>query len=197
MIEAPIGGRVRSVGRAVGTRVRQRLAGIPGAGVKYGDVVVWVPRSMGRRVARLVDGLAVDLVPNVDRVMVLPRGVTKATGMRLALRGLHLGSSRFAAIGDAENDLDLLRAAALSGAVGNAEPRVRVIADHVSRARFEEGVAEFVTGPLTEYLAARSRSHRRGSGTSPSPFPGVRSRRAPTKGPGFHGRAPLRTSQVD
>ncbi|MGD0249361.1 MAG: HAD family hydrolase [Thermoplasmata archaeon] len=181
VIEAPIRAPVRVVGRASGTRVRERLAALHATGVEYGEVVVSVPRAMERRVARLLEGLEVDLVPNVDRVMVLPPGVTKATGMRLALRALHLGSHRFAAIGDAENDIDLLRAAALSGAVGNAEPRVRAIADYVSRARFEAGVAEFVTGPLTGYLAGRPRSPGSNPELPREPGPGLDHRIRPVR----------------
>jgi hydroxymethylpyrimidine pyrophosphatase-like HAD family hydrolase len=171
VVEAPIGGPLRVIGRTTGRQVRQRLTGMLGTGAEYGEVVVSVPRPMGRKVGRLLEGLAVDLVPNVDRVMVLPEGVSKATGMRIALRALHLGSRRFAAIGDAENDIDLLREAVLSGAVGNAQPRVRAVVDHVCHAVFEAGVAEFVQGPLTEYLAARSRSEGPESGETPHSSP--------------------------
>lgn len=151
VVEAPVGGRVRVVGRATGSRVRRRLARSPWASAEYGEVVVSVPRSMGRKVGLLVRDLAVDLVPNADRVMVLPAGVTKASGMRVALRALHLGSHPFAAIGDGENDIPLLCEAALSGAVNNAHPRVAAIADYVCRAPFGDGVLEFVVGPLARY----------------------------------------------
>jgi hydroxymethylpyrimidine pyrophosphatase-like HAD family hydrolase len=157
VIEAPIGTRPRAIGRTLGRRVRERLAGFSGPGAEYGEVVVSVPRRAEREVAGLLKGLAVELVPNVDRIMVLPRGVTKATGTRRAVRALRLESRHFAAIGDAENDLALLRAASLSGAVGNAEPGVRAIVDYVCRARYAAGVAEFVNGPVSRYLVPRRR----------------------------------------
>jgi len=157
VVEAPIGRPERVVGWRAGSRVRRRIdTAWPDVDVEYGKVVASVPRSMGRRLRRILSGLPVDLVPNVDRLMVLPHGFSKATGMRIALRALGLGSGSFAAIGDAENDIALLRAAALSGAVGNAQPRVRAVADHACRAAFDKGVAEFVRGPLTEYVAATS-----------------------------------------
>ena len=105
------------------------------------------------RAGRLVRDLPVDLVANVDRTMILPTGVTKASGMQLALRALRLRADRFAAIGDAENDLPLLRDAALSGAVRNAEPRVVAAADYVCQKTFGAGVEEFVRGPVAHYLA--------------------------------------------
>jgi predicted mannosyl-3-phosphoglycerate phosphatase (HAD superfamily) len=156
VIEAPVGGAVRVIGRKTGEEVRRRLATARGMEAEYGEIVVSVPRRMGPRVDRLLKDLAVDLIPNVDRVMVLPKGVTKASGMRIALRALHLSSQGFAAVGDGENDIDLLHEAELSGAVANANPRVRSIADYACRASFVAGVEEFVKGPLADYLAGRS-----------------------------------------
>jgi len=194
VIEAPIGGAVKVVGRRTGNRVRRQLAAARWTGAEFGEVVASVPRRFGSRVGRLLEGLAVDLIPNVDRVMVLPEGVTKASGMRIALRALHLGSRGFAAIGDGENDIDLLRAAELSGAVRNAQPRVRSAADYVCRASFVAGVEEFVTGPVADWLAERpppqsSRSGRPPRGASGSDGRhrsprrrGLRSRKGDSKG---------------
>jgi hydroxymethylpyrimidine pyrophosphatase-like HAD family hydrolase len=161
VVEAPVGGRPRIVGRAMASRVRRRLAQARWTNVEYGEVVVSVPRSMGPRVGKLVKGLDVALVPNADRVMILPAGVSKASGMQLALRALHLGSRSFAAIGDGENDIPLLREAALSGAVSNAHPRVVAAVDYVCRAPFGAGVEEFVKGPLANYPALGPPTPRR------------------------------------
>ncbi len=93
--------------------------------------------------------------------MVLPRGVTKGAGVATALARLGVPAGEYAAIGDAENDLDLLRGAALAGAVGNAEPRVRAVADYVARGRYARGVLEFVRGPIARRVAATAeRGHR-------------------------------------
>ncbi|MGP8075311.1 MAG: HAD family hydrolase [Thermoplasmata archaeon] len=155
VVEAPLGGRVRMVGRATGLRVRRRLSGKPWAHAEYGEVVASVPRVLRSRAVPILKDLGVELVPNVDRVMILPKGVSKATGMQLALAALRLPGGRYAAIGDGENDLPLLRAATISAAVHNAHPRVRTSVDYVCRASYGAGVAEFVRGPLTQALAPR------------------------------------------
>jgi hydroxymethylpyrimidine pyrophosphatase-like HAD family hydrolase len=155
VLEVPLGGGVRTVGRRSGAQVRQRLLAGRITGVEAGDVVVSVPRAMGSYVARLLADLPVDLIPNADRMMVVPEGVSKGSGMQRVLRALRLGSREYAAIGDGENDIGLLRAAALSGAVANAPPSVRSVVDYVCRARFEAGVAEFVTGPLADRVSAK------------------------------------------
>jgi hydroxymethylpyrimidine pyrophosphatase-like HAD family hydrolase len=158
VIEAPVGGRVRSIGRSTGARVRERLAAEAWTDVEYGEVVVSLPRARESDLRARLNGLPVHLVPNVDRVMVLPEGVSKASGMRRALGALHLPSRTFAAIGDAENDIPLLRAASLSAAVRNAQPSVLAYVDYVCRASFGAGVAEFVREPLVRYLQAPARA---------------------------------------
>ncbi|MGA8604845.1 MAG: HAD hydrolase family protein [Thermoplasmata archaeon] len=163
VVEVPLGGRVRVIGRSTGVRVRQRLARARWTQVEYGEVVASLPRAMRPKVVAVLKGLQVDIVPNVDRVMVLPKGVSKATGMQLALAALELSARPFAAIGDGENDLSLLRTATLSAAVRNAQPRVLESVDYVCRASFGAGVAEFVRGPLAEALGNPTRaSPRRG-----------------------------------
>jgi hypothetical protein len=188
VVEAPIGSAVKVVGRRTGDQVRRRLASGHWTGVDYGEVVVSVPRPMGPRVGRLLKDLAVDLVPNVDRVMVLPEGVTKASGMRKALRALHLGSRGFAAIGDGENDIDLLREAELSGAVENAHPSVRSTVDYVCRSPFVAGVEEFVKGPLADYLAVRPPAMNFGSRGPFGRPPGSARRQGSQRGAGLRPR---------
>lgn len=152
VVEAPLGSRVRVMGRATAARVRRRLAGSHWTDVQSGAIVVSVPIETRSRLEALLVGLRVEIVPNVDRLMVLPEHISKATGMQVALRGLRLADQPFAAIGDAENDLPLLRAAELSGAVRNALPEVRASVDYVCRKSFGAGVREFVRGPLSDSL---------------------------------------------
>ena len=152
IVEAPMGSAPRVFGRRIGGAVRARLAARPPFEVEYGDVVVSVRARDGPRLRRAVVGLPVDLIGNVRHLMALPRGIGKGSGARRAVRELGLGRHAYAAIGDAENDLDLLRGARLSGAVANAEPAVRRAVDYVCHARYESGVLEFVRGPLTEHV---------------------------------------------
>ena len=62
---------------------------------------------------------------NRDRLMVLPQAVNKATGLREALRTMRLSTHNAIAIGDAENDHELLAACEIGAAVawGSAELR--------------------------------------------------------------------------
>jgi len=152
VIEVPIGAPPVVIGRRTAERVRRRLSRHPDLRFRMGEVVASVPRAERRRLLRAIAGLPVRVVPNVDRLMVLPNGVDKGSGARRALRRLGVGRGGYAAIGDAENDVVLLEGAVLSGAVANAVGRVRRAADYVCRHRYEQGVLEFVRGPLADRL---------------------------------------------
>ncbi|MCI4364785.1 MAG: Cof-type HAD-IIB family hydrolase [Thermoplasmata archaeon] len=172
VVEAPCGSSPLVLGSGVGAAVRRRLRTYAGKRPEFGRVVVSFPRRERRYFLQALHGLPVDIIANVDRLMVLPLGVTKRSGVRLALRRLGLGGAGYAAIGDASNDLELLDGASLSGAVANAESTVRSTADYVCRGSFDRGVLEFVSGPLWA---------RVGGGP---PWPGL------TGGPLGHGRGP-------
>jgi len=150
VVEAPFGRPPVVLGRRTAATVRRRLSGSPALHPELGRVVASVPRKERRALREAVKGLRVLVVANVDRLMVVPAGISKSSGVRIALRHLGLDPSGYAAIGDAENDLGMLRAAALSAAVANAIPAVRAAVGYVCHRSFDRGVLEFVEGPLRE-----------------------------------------------
>jgi hypothetical protein len=70
--------------------------------------------------------------------------VTKATAMDLLCQ--HFGASRrdCIAFGDSMNDAEILQAAGLGVAMGNAEPSVKALADYVCERCSEDGVAKML-----------------------------------------------------
>lgn len=148
VVEVPVGAPPVVLGRRVAGAVHRRLEGAWGSEGEFGLVVASFPRHRSARLARLLAPLPVRLVANVDRVMVLPEGISKHTGVVRALARMGRSRSSYSAIGDGENDVEMLRYAALSGAVANATLGVRRVADYVSRGTGANGVLEFVAGPL-------------------------------------------------
>ncbi len=70
------------------------------------------------------------------------KSVNKATGMRKVAEILNLKTENFAAMGDSENDLPMLKEAGIAIAVGNATPDVKAEADYVCNKSYGEGAAE-------------------------------------------------------
>ena len=73
-----------------------------------------------------------------------PAGVDKGTGLRALAELLGVPAQRTIAVGDADNDLPMLRAAGLAVAMGNANASVRDAADVVVADNDHDGVAEAI-----------------------------------------------------
>ena len=96
------------------------------------------------RAALAKAGIQADLVPNRDRIMVVPKGVDKAAGLRRALTLLGVDPARTAAAGDGENDVPMLLAVGYGIAVANAVDELKGIADEVTARPGGHGIAEWV-----------------------------------------------------
>ena len=71
-------------------------------------------------------------------------GVTKGNGLRLLCSHLGVDIRETLACGDTQNDIDILKTAAIGVAMGNALPEVKEIADFVTRSNENSGVAHAI-----------------------------------------------------
>ena len=74
----------------------------------------------------------------------LPLGASKGAGVEWLLNRLGVEPSRVMAIGDGENDVEMLQLCGLGVAVGNAGAAARSVADVVVGSNDEDGVAEAI-----------------------------------------------------
>uniref|UniRef100_A0A7S1ESZ3 Uncharacterized protein n=1 Tax=Timspurckia oligopyrenoides TaxID=708627 RepID=A0A7S1ESZ3_9RHOD len=79
-----------------------------------------------------------------DMLEILPLNASKGLGVRLLLKHLEIPEAELLAIGDAENDLEMLKLAGIGVAMGNALPSVKQIADEMVASNNELGVAEAI-----------------------------------------------------
>jgi len=98
-------------------------------------------------------GLDVTAELNRDSVMVLPRGVSKATGLASALRELGEPFSTTVAVGDGENDLSMIETAEIGVAVNDAVPPLRLRADVVLEAANGAGIPTLCAALIGDDLA--------------------------------------------
>lgn len=97
-------------------------------------------------------GIELQVIFNKAAVMVLPASVNKASGLTACLHGLGLSLHNVVAIGDAENDYAMLRAAEYGVAVANAVPMLRREADWSSARENGDAVAELVEALVRDDL---------------------------------------------
>lgn len=122
---------------------RKLLQVFPTTGAE--KVIIALRRESEPEVRALLapDGAHIEL--NKDAMMILPRGVSKGSGLVAALKVLDISPRDVMCIGDGENDVALLRAGGLKVAVRNAVPELKAVADYVTEAEDGDGVSEAIS----------------------------------------------------
>ena len=111
-----------------------------------GQSIVETDASLAPRILAVIHELELPLVLlyNRSRLMVLPQGISKATGLRQALTALRLSAHNAIGIGDAENDHDLLAACEIGVAVGWGSPALQRNAEEVVRGDGPAALAPYI-----------------------------------------------------
>jgi hydroxymethylpyrimidine pyrophosphatase-like HAD family hydrolase len=89
-------------------------------------------------------GLELKIVFNKSAVMMLPPGVTKASGLKAALIELDISFKNVVGVGDAENDHAFLQACGCAAAVANALLPIKDMADVKLSGNHGAGVIELI-----------------------------------------------------
>jgi len=105
------------------------------------------------RAQRVVDPADAEVThAGLGFIEVLPPGITKATGLAVALERHGVGFGDVLVFGDMPNDLPMFGAVAQAGgravAVANAHPAVRSATPHVTHGHDAEGVAHYLEAVL-------------------------------------------------
>ncbi|MEZ5080082.1 MAG: HAD hydrolase family protein [Thermoleophilia bacterium] len=138
LLAAPIDPRLDAALARAGISVRRGEVLLAGAAVDEAAILGEV-RTLQ---------LGCQTLANRGELMVLPAGVTKASGLSQALVQLGLSPHNTIAVGDAENDLALQDMSELMVAVGNAVGSLRATADLVLDQPDGVGVAAFLRSDI-------------------------------------------------
>ncbi|MEM6285466.1 MAG: HAD-IIB family hydrolase, partial [Chloroflexota bacterium] len=84
------------------------------------------------------------------QVEVLPPGASKGTALKSLLREMKIDPKNVMAIGDAENDVEMVRLAGVGVAVGNAQQMLKDAADVITVTNDEDGVAQIIEKYVTQ-----------------------------------------------
>ena len=111
-----------------------------------GKVVISFPRSKENEAETLLSSLRnhLSFIPNVNEIMILPKGINKGTSVKLALQSLGIDQKKTIVIGDGENDVDLFSSPGFKVAVSNATERLKLLADEVTDNPSSAGIMEII-----------------------------------------------------
>jgi HAD superfamily hydrolase (TIGR01484 family) len=129
-----------------------RRRGVLPLSVGESIVATWHPHETTVLEVIRTLGLEMQVIFNKEAVMILPSGVNKGTGVRVALEELGLSTHNALGVGDAENDHAFLGICECSVAVENALPVLKERADVVTAKARGEGVEEIIEQLLADDL---------------------------------------------
>lgn len=138
-------GWTRVLGRSPSHQLLGRLCEL-GIGIASGDCIVEADASEASTILSVIKELQLPLmlVFNHGRIMVLPQGITKASGLREALDTMRLSLHNCIGIGDGENDHALLDACEIGVAVSWGSRALQDVADHVLEGDGPEALAAYI-----------------------------------------------------
>lgn len=114
--------------------------------------IIAIHRADARRIKALRWHLSVQLngsshlvQPGLDVMLeVLPRGASKGTALKALLADLKIAPEHVLALGDGDNDIEMIEQAGIGIAVANASQALKDKADHIVGSNDDDGVAEAI-----------------------------------------------------
>lgn len=91
-----------------------------------------------------------------DMLEIVPLGGSKGSALKVLLKELNIPIENTMAIGDGENDIEMIQLAGIGVAVGNAGVHVKQAADYVVGTNDEDGVAEAIERFVLKTVAVES-----------------------------------------
>ncbi|XP_010249477.1 PREDICTED: uncharacterized protein LOC104592035 [Nelumbo nucifera] len=79
-----------------------------------------------------------------DMLEIIPPGTSKGSGVRTLLDHLDVNAKEIMAIGDGENDVEMLELASLGIALSNGSEKAKAVADAIGPSNDEDGVADAI-----------------------------------------------------
>ncbi len=102
------------------------------------------PESMRRNYERLKNLPLTLAVAETTALESSPRGISKASGLRELCDFLKIDISETVAVGDAPNDIEILKTAGVAAVMGNATDDIKVLADFVTADNDHDGIVKII-----------------------------------------------------
>lgn len=128
------------------TKAKKIIRNLNLPGTTIGKVIASInakyEHMVKKKLGTLIEHLS--FVRNVDEVMVIPQGVDKGLGLRVALQYLNIDMDKTIIVGDAENDIDMFLNPGFKIALVNAHKKLKKLANQITEWPSTKGVREII-----------------------------------------------------
>ncbi|MFC1959730.1 HAD family hydrolase [Chloroflexota bacterium] len=119
--------------------LREAIKGVPVTKLIIERDPAYIEQTRAALAQRLNN--AAELVLSMPQLLeILPPGASKGDGLRRLLADLDIDPVHVLALGDGENDIEMLQMVGIGVAMGNANERVKAATDHITASNDEDGV---------------------------------------------------------
>lgn len=94
--------------------------------------------------AKAIEGRAHVVQAQPDMLELVPPATSKGSGVKILLNHLSISPDEVMAIGDGENDIEMLQLASLGVALANGSEKTKAVADVIGSTNDEDGVAQAI-----------------------------------------------------
>ena len=117
---------------------------LPGSTI--GTVIASINEEHEKLVREKLGNLAhqLNFTRNVNEIMITPERVNKGMGLKIAMQYLNLDMEKAILIGDGENDVDMFLNPGFKIALSNAAPKLKKLANQITRMPATKGVWEVI-----------------------------------------------------
>ncbi|MCI4434905.1 MAG: HAD-IIB family hydrolase [Thermoplasmata archaeon] len=84
------------------------------------------------------------LIPNVDRIFILPKRIDKGNAINELLKILNIKNDNLCVVGDGENDIDMFRVAGFPASLANSVKELKNISKFVSNRSYSDGTIDIL-----------------------------------------------------
>jgi Cof subfamily protein (haloacid dehalogenase superfamily) len=100
--------------------------------------------ALREKLKTLINGTATVVQSTHEIVEILPLGMSKGAGLKLLIEDMNVAPENVMALGDGDNDIEMIQLAGIGVAMANAMPRVKEVADYITASNDEDGVAQAI-----------------------------------------------------
>jgi len=112
----------------------------------YGELLISCTLDKMDYVIKIKESMEdIDIVTNIDRFLILPKGINKGSALKYVLNMFNIKEDNAAVVGDGENDILMFKIAGFPACIGNSIEELKKISRFCSNERFSSGTMEILS----------------------------------------------------
>ncbi len=112
----------------------------------FGELLISCTLDKMNYVMEIKDSIGdIDIVTNIDRFLILPKGINKGSALKYVLNMFNIKEDNAAVVGDGENDVLMFKNAGFPACIGNSIEELKKLSRFCANKKFSNGTMEILS----------------------------------------------------